>query len=244
MLAMPFDPLPETREALAMLGRDVDEDFTAQLVHRAGLVEEVVPNLVGMSLAAVSEGFTFTVVATDDRVALLDAIQYAFGGPCVDAALTDATLLSGDSEDGLLDEQRWAQFARVSAAHGVMSTLSLPIHDHGHVVGGVNLYAATPNAFGGREEQVAQILGAWAPGAVHNADLSFSTRATARQAPQALADRATMDQATGIVVAAHAVDQGRARQIISQAARLAGQEEIDVARALIRSYGLGQDDTR
>jgi len=44
------------------------------------------------------------------------------------------------------------------------------------VIAGVNLYAATPNAFAGREARLADLLGAWAPGAVHNADLSFLLR--------------------------------------------------------------------
>lgn len=234
---MPLEPLPETREALSRIGEHLDEDLTAELVERAEQVEDIVPNLIGMSLALVEEGLTFTVAATREHVALLDAIQYAVGGPCVDAALDDATILSGDSEGGLTDERRWAQFARAGAAHGVQSTLSLPLHHDGSVIGGVNLYAATPNAFAGREDRIAQVLGAWAPGAVHNADLTFSTRTAAREAPRLLSERAVLDQATGVVVAAHGVDEDRARAIITDAARRAGQDELEVARALIRPFG-------
>jgi GAF domain-containing protein len=233
---MSLEPIPETREALARVEHVTGRGLMADLLHQTALVEDVVPDLVGLSLALVAEGVTFTVAATKDHLALLDAVQYAVGGPCVDAAVQDVTIRGGDTAAGLLDEHRWAEFARASAAHGVRSTLSLPLHAEGSVVGGVNLYAATPDAFAGREERIATVLGAWAPGAVHNADLSFSTRAVAEQAPRALADRAVLDQATGVVVAAHGVDEVRARAIIADAASRAGQDEIDVARALVRPY--------
>jgi len=233
---MPLEPLPETREALHSLGRWSDRDLTVELIHQGELVEDVVPNLVGLSLALVRDGLTFTIAATPEQLTLLDAIQYAFGGPCVDAALHDSTVLSGDSDAGLLDEERWVQFARAGAAHGVLSTLSMPIHADGHVVAGVNLYAATPNAFAGREQQLATLLGAWAPGAVHNADLSFSTRLAAREAPRVLNDTSVVDQATGVVIAARGVDEAAARQIIADAARRAGQDELSVAQELIRPY--------
>jgi hypothetical protein len=45
-----------------------------------------------------------------------------------------------------------------------------------------------------------------------------------------------LDQATGVVMAAQAVDEVRARQIIADAARQAGQDELAVAREVIRPF--------
>ncbi len=236
---MPLEPVPETGRALAGLAGSMETPFAAELAQRAELVEDVVPNLVGLSVAAVREGLTFTLAATQEHIALLDAVQYVFGGPCVDAALEGSMVHGGDNDEGLLNEQRWAQFARASAARGVMSTLSLPVQDEGRVVGSVNLYAATPDAFRGKERRVAAIMGAWAPGAVHNADLSFSTREAARLAPQRLEDLNVLDQAVGVLMAARDVGQDRAREIIADAARQAGQDEVYVAREVIRPF---QDD--
>ena len=235
-VTMPLEPLPETGRALASLAGLVGGPFGDELVGRAEQVEQVVPHLVGLSVAAVREGLTFTLAATQEHIALLDAVQYIFGGPCVDAALQGSMMHGGDNAEGLLNEQRWAQFARASAARGVMSTLSLPVQDEGRVVGSVNLYAATPDAFRGKETRVAAIMGAWAPGAVHNADLSFSTREAARLTPQRLADLNVLDQAVGVVMAAREVDQARAREIIADAARQAGQDEVHVAREVIRPF--------
>lgn len=240
---MPLEPLPETRDALLSVSLWSGRDLTAELTRHAELVEDVVPSLVGISLALVRDGLIFTLSATREHLALLDAVQYAVGGPCVDAAPQDSTVLGGDSDAGLLDEQRWVEFARTGAAHGVLSTLSLPIHVGGQVVGGANLYGATPDAFTGKEPRLAAILGAWAPGAVHNADLSFSTRAEARRASQVLEELTVLDQATGVVVEAHGVDVEAARQIIADAAHRAGQDELEVARALIRPFLQDHDAT-
>jgi hypothetical protein len=238
-VTMPLEPLPETDRALAGLAGFGGGPFGDELMVRAEQVEEVVPNLVGLSVAALREGLTFTLAATEEHIALLDAVQYIFGGPCVDAALQGSRVHGGDNAEGLLNEQRWAQFARASAARGVMSTLSLPVQDEGRVVGSVNLYAATPDAFRGKESRVAAIMGAWAPGAVLNADLPFSTREAARLAPQRLEDLSVLDQAAGIVMAAQDVDEARAREIIADAARQAGQDQLSVAREVIRPF---QDD--
>ncbi len=76
---------------------------------------------------------------------------------------------------------------------------------------------------------------------MHNADLSFSSQAAAREAPQVLHDNSVMDEATGVVVATHAVPQARAREIIADAARRAGQSELTVARELVRRFLPDQD---
>jgi GAF domain-containing protein len=233
---MALDPLPGTREALAKVARWSDRDLTQDLVRQGELARLVVPSLVGLSLALLREGLTFTLAATDTDLALLDGVQYAAGGPCVEAALQDRMVLSGDNDAGLLDEQRWAEFARAGAAHGVLSTLSMPILEVGRVTGGVNLYASAPDAFEGKVQEVAAKLRAWAPGAVHNADLTFSTRQAAARAPERLRDLAALDQAAGIVMAAEGVDEQAARRIISDAAHRAGQDPLDLARALVKPY--------
>ena len=93
----------------------------------------------------------------------------------------------------------------------------------GRVVGGVNLYASTPDAFDGHHDEVAEACGAWAEGAVTNADLSFSSRIRASAAPERLRDRGVVDVATGFVAEHQDIDtdvsggRGSARQPREQA---------------------------
>jgi hypothetical protein len=79
-------------------------------------------------------------------------------------------------------------YTQASAAHGVASSLSLPLLRVGGVVGSVNLYASTPDAFEGHHGDLADAWGSSPAAVVANADLSFATRLEAVEAPQRLVD--------------------------------------------------------
>jgi GAF domain-containing protein len=232
---MSSEPLPETRATPAVLAGSRRRDLLGGLRTQADLAQWVVPSLVGLTLASVRQGLASTMAATHPSLATLDAVQYSVGGPCVDAALADEVTLSGDGARGLFDEDRWVEFAKVGASHGVLSTMSMPVHVQGRVVGEVNLYAAAPHTFAGNVDRLATTLGAWARGAIMTADLP-STGQTARRAPRVLEETAVLHQAVGVVAAAQGLDREAAREVIVDAARRVGQDELQVARALIRPF--------
>jgi GAF domain-containing protein len=238
---MALEPMPETNQALRTIGAWTEQDLVADLTHAARLVEEEVPSCVGLSVSLLKEGLTFTMVSSSAKIATLDGVQYAVGGPCVDAVEHGATLAGGGDAEGLLGEDRWAAFARVGAAHGVLSTLSMPVHTDGRVTGGINFYASAPDAFNGHHEALAAIMGAWAPGAVRDADLAFSTRTAARDAPQHIENRAVLDQAAGVLMAERGVDEEAARDVLAQAADRAGVPQVEVARAVVRPLATRTD---
>jgi GAF domain-containing protein len=228
-----MEPIPQTRAVLDQLSAVGDADLAAELTNAARRVCEVVPQCVGVSLSQLRAGLTFTLVATHARIAAIDGAQYLDGGPCVSAALLDERVEVPDLD--LLDEARWAVYARAGAAAGVASSLSLPIRDAGEVTGSVNLYASTPDAFAGHSEELAAIFGAWAPGAVSNADVCFRTRLEAAAAPARLAEFDLVNQAVGMVAAAQGVDPGSARQRLRDAAARAGLSEVQIAGAVVQS---------
>jgi GAF domain-containing protein len=200
-----LEPIPETVEAINELDPSVDEvDLLAHVADLASRGQEIVPDLVGVSIARLDQGLTFTLVATADVIAVLDAVQYVAGGPCVDGALTDQ-VTEFDPAD-VLDEKRWRLFGEATAERGVRSTLTLPVVSGGRVEGTVNLYAASPRAFVGHHEELAKVFGAWAAGAVTNADLGFRTRTEAEAAPQRVREQHVIDVAVGVVAADLGVD--------------------------------------
>ena len=81
------------------------------------------------------------------------------------------------------------------------------------------------------------IFDAWAPGAVTNADLSFSSREAAKRAPPLLRDDLNVHVAVGILTVAHRIDVDEARESLSDAARRAGVSEADLAVTIISSEG-------
>jgi GAF domain-containing protein len=124
-------------------------------------------------------------------------------------------------------------YAGTGAAAGVAGSLSLPLRRNGRATGSVHLYASAPNAFDGHHEELAAIFGAWAPGAVTNADLSFRTRLEAAAAPGRAQDQQLLAQAYGWVAASQGIDVATARQPLKDAAERAGITEGQVARAVL-----------
>jgi GAF domain-containing protein len=229
--ASTVEPIPETLEAIKELTKYGDTEVATELHTMGRRVLDLVPQTVGLSLGLVEDGLTFTLVSSSVLIAGLDAAQYVDGGPCVAAAHQQQPVVWNDADP--LDESRWRIFAQAGAAAGIASTVSFPIMRNDRVVGGVNLYASTPDAFDGHHQQLAELCGGWAPGAVSNADLSFRTRLAAADAPDRLRNQDSVDQALGIISAAQSIDISAATERLREAAARAGISETQAARAII-----------
>lgn len=228
-----LEPLPATVEAFEKLGRLGNEDVAEQMQRVAGAISSIVPDCVGLSLTLVEDDITLTLTASDLQALPLDGAQYLDGGPCVDALEEKGPLLVGDL-GGPESEQRWSLFARAAAAAGVQSSLSLPLLENDEVLGGFNLYASTAQAFEGHVPEIAHLLGAWGPGAVKDADLTFSTRLRATEAPATLARQADLDTAVALLADRNGIDPEVAADRLRTAAARAGLPEEELARTLIR----------
>lgn len=229
-----MEPIPETHEALVELERFGDLEIRGDLQELVGRAKERIPGLRGVSLGMVSQGLMLTYVASGVEVATLDAVQYVEDGPCVEA-VRSAEAVQTDIA-GLMDEGRWQLFAQATAAVGIRSTLSLPFRHAGVVTGGVNLYGEAVDTFDGHVEELAALFGAWAPGAVANADLSFQTRLEAVKSPQRLKGQAYVDRAVGMLVTARDLDPQVAEERLEAAAARAGVTVFVLARALLETF--------
>jgi GAF domain-containing protein len=230
-----MEPIPETVKAIEELGPFTNETNLLDDLKRMGSeVTELVPDCVGLSLASAEHGVTFTLIASDRQLAFLDAIQDLCGSMEMPSRPEPQP---GDLDQDLLDEETWHLLAMATAARGVVSTLTLPIVEDDGIVGAVNLYGASRQAFTGHHEQLAEIFGAWAPGAVTNADLSFSTRREAEQAPRRLQDESMVSQAAHVVAELEGVSLRDAHRRIREAAQRAGISEEQLAEAVIRLRG-------
>jgi GAF domain-containing protein len=229
-----MEPIPESAAVLAGLEATGSEDLADNVREVSRLVRSVVPQCTGMSLSLLAESLTLTLVASDAQVAALDGVQYLEGGPCVEAINKGDEPLRTDDLSGRLDEEAWRVFATAGAAAGVLSTLSFPIRDEqGRVLGGVNLYAATAHAFAGHEATLIRMLGGWAVDAMTNADLTFATRTSAREAPGRLADQDVVAQAVGMLSVLDGVSADRAHDRLLTAAAKAGVSAQELARTII-----------
>lgn len=210
-----------------------DQDLLPRLRELGRGLVALVPAAVGLSLSLLDEDVTFTVASSAPEVLLLDALQYADDGPCMAAMRTDHVLSWADRGA----EEEWRAFAAGSAAAGVRSTLSLPIVRDELVIGGFNLYAASIDAFDGRHQEVADLLGAWGEGATTNADLSFSTRDRARLAPQQLRDQTRLALAAALLAQAVPCEQDVALDRLRQASFQAATPLASLVDGIISALG-------
>ena len=224
-------PLPEVRaaaDALAALTDDLDVLRGLEILSEAAVA--LIPSVIGVSLTIVVDGEPFTVTATDEATGAVDAVQYLDGGPCLDAASDQDAIMVGD----LLDEERWQLYRDAVSPSGVRASLSLPLGGAGGPIpGAINLYAAEPHAFKGKERLLAEAFQTPAEDFITNADLSFMTREAARRLPEQMEDKAKVDQATGMLSVMLGWSPDEARTRLRAAAGKAGTPVSKVADLLI-----------
>src|SRR3954447_24007698 len=176
-----LSPIPQTRHAFDWLASYGNASIEDSVTHMAKRVREIAPDCMALSLTLNRGDLTFTVMADRPGIALLDAMQYLDGGPCVHSTEIDEVVATAGAS---MNEDRWHLFAAAQAMMGVSSTLSMPIVREDEVIGGVNLYGSSTDAFDGLHEDLASACGAWADGAITNADLSFTSRLRAAATPE------------------------------------------------------------
>ena len=225
-----MEPIAESLEALTRLSDTSGRDLVESMRSAAVRVVKAIPDCVGMSICHFQAGMTFTLLATTERLRVLDAAQYLDGGPCQVAAL------EGDEVevDDLLDEDRWQLLALAGAAHGVRSSLSLPMRHEGQLYGSINFYAATTSGFQGREQDLARMFGASVEEAVANADLSMSSVERAKQAVEQLDASDSVNQAVGVLAARDGMSLKEAEELMRTAANRAGISVVAIAEVLLR----------
>src|SRR5512133_1108145 len=178
-------------------------------------VSVLVPDCIALTLASSDHDVTFALLASRRQLALLAAIQREADAD----AEADAEPGAGGSADeqaapDLLDEAAWQRHALADAAPCVATTLTLPVQDPARLRGSITLYGASRQAFAGHHEQLAEILGAWSPGVVTNADLPFRALAEAEAAPGRLRRAGTLAEAARIVAVLQELAPEAARQRI------------------------------
>ena len=233
-------PIPETLEAIAELDALLDDGTLLDDLRRtATRAQEIAPSLAGVSIALRGHDLTFTLVASDEEIAALDAVQYLSSGPCVVVVEEGLPRGMATTSDDLFSEERWHDLARATAAAGIHSTVTFPIVDGDEVTGSVNLYGHTEHTFDGLHSELADVFRAWAPGAVTNADLAFSTRRLAERAPARLREDALVDTAVGILAASRAISFDTARAHLEDSAARAGVPLGTLARLIIELHDGG-----
>jgi GAF domain-containing protein len=225
-----YDPQPGRESAshpdLSVAQREADEiDLYAGLKGVAGLVAggrgvvdlltdvaqfaaQAIPGVDGAGVALLRDDdgarHLQSCAATADFISEIDTVQYEElkQGPCVTCMQSGRAVVSGS----LGSDNRWPRFGGRVARMGVHSALSLPLVVGDHVIGAINAYARSRDAFGEHAVALGTQFAGPAAASVYNGQLLDRARERTRQLQRALANRAVIDQAIGIIRSRSGVD--------------------------------------
>jgi len=194
------------------------------------LAAEVVTPSAACGLTIHRDGQPFTVVASEDFAARADEIQYgAAEGPCLDS-FRHGTVVQVDD---LAQDDRWAGYRPHAVAHGVVSSLSLPLIIGGHTVAALNLYSDRPNSFAGPPRQHAEAFAAQGAAALALALRQFEQARVQQQLLEAVTSRSVIDQAIGILMGQHRCTATAAFDLLRQASQHRNRKLHDIAADII-----------
>lgn len=179
-----------------------EEDLS---VHLERMCQQAVRAIGQADMASVSllrDGEAVTAAATDERAVEIDRAQYRAGeGPCLEAAKTGQVVKVTVAEV----EGQWPGFVAASGRAAVASYLSAPLFIDSEYHGSLNLYGEKPHGFVESDAALLELYTTAAETALRSARRYLQAREQAEHLRQALASRAVIDQAKGIVMAARSV---------------------------------------
>ncbi|WP_229072882.1 GAF and ANTAR domain-containing protein [Actinoplanes sp. DH11] len=228
---MTTDPA-DTVAALHELGRIslAGTDLDGVLDQVAALAKRAVPGSCEVSVTLIRAAGPRTVACTGDAALWIDKWQYENDcGPCLQAARDRSTLIVDD----VRAEVRWPGWQDHAGSVGVHSALcvGLPIEDT--VTGALNVYATAARVFDTDSVVLAETFAGHAAISLANAHLYDTTATVARQLEAALASRAVIEQAKGIIMSQRRCTAEEAFGILAKASQDANRKLRDVAAALV-----------
>jgi GAF domain-containing protein len=178
---------------MIVLGEQPLPQILERVVH---LACEMLPGTAEASITLLTDDEPATLAFTGEVAIALDERQYLEeSGPCLTCARSGQTITVPD----ITCENRWPGYAEQARGYGVLSSLSVPLVQR-TIAGALNYYLRDPGEFDPATIDTAETFAGHAAVAVANAHLYEATAALAEQMRQAMASRAVIEQAKGIIM--------------------------------------------
>jgi GAF domain-containing protein len=221
-------------DALDRLGRIrlTDHSMRSLLGEIAQMAKQSLPGRLEASVTLLTGDDPVTAVYTD-RIALdLDECQYACGhGPCMHAAAEGEVVEVRDTRS----DPRWRDFLDVAAERGCGSSLSLPLPLHEGVSGALNIYAGQPAGFDEQSREFARRFAAYGAVVAGNMLVFESALDRAKNLEAALASRAVIDQAKGILMERFKLTADQAFQALTRVSMETNTKVRDIAERFVQT---------
>ncbi|MGQ4489869.1 ANTAR domain-containing protein [Streptomyces sp. SAS_281] len=173
--------------------------------------------------------------STHPDLAVLAALQEDTGeGPCVDAARSLRTVGATD----LVTDARWPDFRIAALERGLRACAAVPV-TAGGVAATVTLYAFRPWRLTAAAREAVGALAEETVGGLLREHARTGAEAEAEQLRTAMATRAVIDQAIGIVTHLLDCDPGRAFDVLRVLSQHTNRKLSAVAAQIVRAKGRG-----
>jgi GAF domain-containing protein len=146
-------------------------------------------------------------------------------------------------EDTRTDD-RWPDYLTVAVEQGCLSSLSLPLPLHEAVSGGLNVYARDAGAFDEASREFARRFASYAAVVAGNMVVYESALDRARNLEAAMASRAVIDQAKGILMERFKLTPDQAFQALTHVSMQSNTKVRDVAARFVETGELGDGRPR
>src|SRR6476469_8971388 len=210
--AMPSTAAPEALNTAiggVLESREQLSDYLERGVHA---VRRHVDGCDEVGVTILTSGRPHTAAYTTVQTLEIDAVQYALDdGPCLDAARNRR---ENRVDDLVVDDGRWPAFAKECREDGMRSLLALPLVSGDECVGAINLYGWAPNTFDAFDASLVRVAASRCADAVVAVSALDGVKRLAGQLEQAMASRAVIEQAKGVIMAMRGVPEHEAFEVL------------------------------
>lgn len=203
-------------------------DYLERVVHA---VRRHVDGCDEVGVTILSQDRPHTAAYTTVRTLEIDAVQYALDeGPCLDAARRQREFRV---DDLAVDDGRWPRFAQECRQDGMRALLAVPLVSGEQCVGAVNLYAWAPSAFDGFDAALVRVAAARCADAVVAVTALDGAHRLVGQLEQAMASRAVIEQAKGVLMAMRGVPEYDAFEFLRKTSQDRNVKVRDLATQVV-----------
>jgi GAF domain-containing protein len=231
---------PDPRAAFAELSKIMlgAQPLSETLSRIAELAKQTIPGAAEVSVTLMQDGTVTSVAFTGPLAVQLDERQYEAGfGPCMDAALSGATIPIDDTAHC----GNYPDWGRIAFRHGITHTMSIGLPVERRTVGALNVYGIGDGPFDETTAELATAFASYAAVAVANAGLYATTATLAGNLHKALESRAVIDQAKGILMGGHHCSADAAFDLLVRQSRESNRKLRDIAQDIVDEVQRGGD---
>ncbi len=209
----------------------VDDASLRNLLRRAiFLARECIEGAEWCSITTRLNRTTCAAAHTDRRAQLLDDGQRALNeGPSLQAMRTGQVVAVDKAELAC----SWPSLAHVAADAGIYSVLAAPLPRAASSCGALTLYSSAAELVTAHSLDVITVLGQYLGRGIEQYAAVHSAATQVAQLTQAIASRAPIEQAKGILMAVHQISAAEAFELLCQHSQNSNTKLRDLAAAFV-----------